>query len=266
MARGGVMQLDWKVHYQVDTCCVPIVGLVSSSKEECTAYLADRVATRLARADGTEELRRHIMDLEATGFALGSLLSQVEASPKAKDWEIGEALAEAVLEDRYDALFPWPCGLDKRSRKASLPGADLVGLQRRATPRFVFGQVKSSSETRVPPQVVDSATHCLKDQMAQLLRSSADRQQLISWLLVRARGTDWEAAFNEALQRYAQGNAWLVGVLVSGKRDASEGDLECVGRSLDRRATEPEVGLVGLYIPFHKSEWADIIYSGEAIS
>jgi hypothetical protein len=135
-----------------------------------------RVSAKLAESDGTEELRQHLIELETTGFDLGGLLGQVENSPRAKDWEIGEAFAEIALEDGHEAMFPWPTGFDKRSRKASLPGPDLVGLQRRAAPRFVFGQVKSSSENRVPPQVVNSTEDCLRNQMIQLRHRPTNRR------------------------------------------------------------------------------------------
>ena len=159
--------------------------------------------------------------METTRFDLQGLFEKIEASPRAKDWGIGEAFAEIALEDGHEAMFPWPTGFDKRATKASLPGPDLVGMQHHATPRFVFGQVKASSENRIPPQVVNSSEDCLRNQMKQLRHSPADRQQLISWLLVRMRDTEWEEAFNEALKHYSYGDLWLVGVLVSGKRKPS---------------------------------------------
>ncbi len=256
--------IDWKLQFQAEISHVRVSGFIAASEEECQQYFVRRVFAKLAESDGAEELRQHLIELETTGFDLGGLLEQVEHSPQAKDWEIGEAFAEIALEDRHEAMFPWPTGFDKRTRKASLPGPDLVGFQRHAAPRFIFGQVKSSSEGRVPPQIVNSTGDCLRNQMIQLRHRPAARQQLISWLLVRMRGTEWEDAFNEALIRYSAGDLWLVGVLVSGGRVPVEKDLTSICAEIGHYPEEAEVHLLGFYLPFHKDEWVDLIYGKEA--
>jgi len=255
--------MNWQRQFESEHNHVIVAGFIAASEEECRQYFEHRVAAKLAESDGTQELREHLIELETTGFNLRELASQVESSPKAKDWEIGEAFAEIVLEDGHEAMFPWPTGFDKRTRKASLPGPDLVGFHRHAAPRFVFGQVKSSSEERVPPQVVNSTEDCLRNQMQRLRHCSADRQQLISWLLVRMRGTEWERAFNEALERYSSDDLWLVGVLVSGKREPAETDLANICAGIGHGPGATEVRLLGFYLPFHKDEWVDIIYGRE---
>lgn len=251
--------MNWQIQYESENAHVRIAGFVAASETECRKYFADRVAARLAESDNTEALSQHLIELETTGFDLGGLASQIASPPTAKDWEIGEAFAEVVLQDRHEAMFPWPTGFDKRTAKASLPGPDLVGLQQLVAPRFVFGQVKSSSEERVPPQVVNSSPDCLRNQMRCLLCRPAERQQLIGWLLVRMRDTEWETAFNEALARYAEGELWLVGVLVSGKRSADEHDLADICEGIGCSTANPQVDLLGFYLPFHKSEWIDLV-------
>ena len=256
--------MNWKLQFQSESSNIQVSGFIAASEEECRQYFVRRVSAKIAESDGSEELRQHLIELETTGFDLHGLIGQVESSPRSRDWEIGEAFAEIALEDGHEAMFPWPTGFDKRTRKASLPGPDLVGLQCHASPRFVFGQVKSSSENRVPPQVVNSTDDCLRNQMIHLRHRSADRQQLISWLLVRMRGTEWEDAFNEALKRYSEGDLWLVGVLVSGRRDPVETDLTNICAGIDHQPGGAEVHLLGFYLPFHKDEWVDIIYDREA--
>lgn len=256
----------WQLQYQADSANIQVAGFVAASEEECLQYFTRRVATKLAESDGAEALRQHLIELETTGFALCALVDQLESSPRAKDWEIGEAFAAIALEDSHAAMFPWPTSFDRRARKASLPGPDLVGLQRPDAPRFVFGQVKSSSERRVPPQIINSTDDCLRTQMIELRHHSAVRQQLISWLLVRMRGTHWETAFNEALQCYAQGDFWLVGVLVSGRRAPDAADLTGICAAIGHQPGEGEVCLLGFYLPFHKDEWADIVYGRGARS
>ena len=255
---------NWKLQFKSENSHIQVAGFIAASEEECRQFFVDRVSAKLAESDGAEELRQHLIEMETTGFDLRGLLGQIEASPRAKDWEIGEAFAEFALEDEHEAMFPWPTGFDKRATKASLPGPDLVGLQRHASPRFVFGQVKASSENRIPPQVVNSSEDCLRNQMTQLRHCPVDRQQLISWLLVRMRDTEWEEAFNEALQHYSNGDLWLVGVLVSGKRKPSEKDLTSICSGIGHQPGMGEVHLLGFYLPFHKDEWVDIIYGREA--
>jgi hypothetical protein len=261
MAETGT----WNLQFQDEDSHVQVTGFIASSEQECRNYFTNRVSSKLAESDGAEELRQHLIEMETTGFELNGLLEQIEGSPAAKDWEIGEAFAEVVLEDEHEVMFPCPTGFDKRARKASLPGPDLVGLQRHSAPRFVFGQVKSSSESRVPPQVVNSTDDCLKNQMFQLRHSKADRQQLISWLLVRLRDTEWETAFNEALQRYSEGDLWLVGVLVSGGRESNKNDLIKICNGIDHKPGFSDVHLIGFYLPFHKDEWMDILYKKETV-
>ena len=52
--------------------------------------------------------------------------------PNTKDWEIGEALAECALQSdsEHDVSWPWNTVCDRRTPRASLPGADLVGFLR----------------------------------------------------------------------------------------------------------------------------------------
>jgi hypothetical protein len=100
--------------------------------------------------------------------------------------------------------------------------------------------------------------------MTHLLHRAGDREQLISWLLVRMRGTEWEAAFNQAVERYAGGEMWLVGVLLSGARAATQEDLTNICGGIGRLPEHPEVRLLGFYLPFHKDQWVELIYGGAA--
>ena len=253
---------DWKLQYRSEHDHIPVAGFTLSTKE-CRKFLSTRVSAKLVEADGSEELRQHLIEMEPTGFKLQGLAGQLDSSPRAKDWEIGEAIAEAILEDEHEAMFPWPTGFDKRARNASLPGPDLIGFQNHAAPQFVFGQVKSSSERRTPPQIVHSTEDSLCNQMYQLRHCPVVRQQLVGWLLVRMRGTSWEDAFNDALRRYADDRFWLVGVLVSGEREPNENDFVGICAEIQHQPGKGEVDLLGYYLPFHKDEWNDAVYGME---
>jgi hypothetical protein len=87
--------MNWKLQYQSDSSHIQVSGFVAASEEECRQYFIRRVFAKIAESDGTEELRQHLIELETTGFDLRGLVEQVETSPKAKDWEIGEAFAKS---------------------------------------------------------------------------------------------------------------------------------------------------------------------------
>ena len=254
--------MNFKIEYSVIQDNIQVDGY-SVSKTDCSAYFSNQVSSKIDRADSTEQLCNHIAELRTTGFEVGTLFAQTETTPQIKDWEIGEAFAEAVLEDEHDAMFPWETGWDKRTSKASLPGADIVGLQNKAAPRFIFGQVKSSSEERVPPQIVNSGKDCLKKQMHRLRHSNAEQRQLIQWLLLRMKGTNWEKSFNEALGKYVQKDYCLVGVLVSGGRKAEKSDLSGICADIQHAVGDGEMTLLGYYLPFMKHEWPGLVQRKE---
>ncbi|MDR1915848.1 MAG: hypothetical protein LBQ58_04650 [Synergistaceae bacterium] len=250
--------MTWKIEYTKTKDNI-YVGGYSSTDAYCRMYFSSRVSSKIAESDGTEHLKAHLTEMLNTGFDTSTLLLQVSESPQIKDWEVGEAFAEVVLEDEHEVMFPWETGWDKRSSKASLPGPDILGLQSKKKPRFVFGQVKSSSEKHVPPQVVNSGRDCLREQMRQLCHSFADRQQLLEWLLLRMKGTEWEPVFNEALRRYANKDYWLSGILVSGGRSANEKDLSSICVGIGHEADDGEISLLAYYLPFERSEWPKLL-------
>jgi len=189
-------------HFQSEHALTQVVGIGFDSEDACKQFFAERVRAKLRESDGAALLEEQLVELGDTGFDISSLRMQVVAPPAQKDWEVGEAFAEAALEDHHEAKFPWQTALDKRTPRASLPGPDLVGFHGNPQPRFLFGEGKSSSEAACPPQVIVSGDDCLANQVRRLLTSSAHRQKLIEWLLVRCRGTGWESPFEEALKRY----------------------------------------------------------------
>jgi hypothetical protein len=169
-------KITWQTQFDSEVDNVHITGYVAAFEDECRNYFNTRVTAKLSAGDGAEELKSHLIEMESTGFDVQGLRAQIMDSPKVKGWEIGEAFAEVTLEDEHDAMFPWQTGFDKRIQKASLPGPDLVGFQNRAAPQFLFGEIKSSSEDRVPPQVVNTTDDCLCNQLFKLRHTPLNRQ------------------------------------------------------------------------------------------
>jgi hypothetical protein len=55
-------------------------------------------------------------------------------------------------------------------------------------------------------------------------------------------------------------------VLVSGKREANEKDFTGICARIANTPVLGEIHLKGLYLPFHKDDWFDIINTREAVS
>lgn len=240
-----------------------------SGEAECRRYLRERVAPRLRASEGTAILAEYLADTANTGFDLTLLREQVCEPPRPKDWEVGETLAEVLLEDRHGARFPWPTALDKRAPRASLPGPDIVGFHLRPDIRFLFGEVKSSSEDSRPPQVVTQTGDGLIAQVRRLLTSEEHRQQLVAWLLVKSQqGNEWNTTFDAAVRRYffAPRPAWVVGVLVRGGVPAHEEDIRAVVAALEEVETPFDVAVFAFYLPFPKERWPELLEGGGVAS
>jgi hypothetical protein len=147
-------------------------------------------ALDIAFCDATAD---HLRDLAQTGLAsdwIGDFLK--DAEPDAVlDWQVGEAFAEAALElqfeVQFEVTFPWNTRRDERVPKASLPGADLVGLSMTADGAvLVFGEVKSSSDATCPPGVLVGKSGMVQ-QLERILDDRQTQLKLIQWLVARVQ-------------------------------------------------------------------------------
>lgn len=118
--------------------------------------MVNEVASRLHDEVGKADFTAHLNSLASTGFAQENLQAILEAEhPEERDWAVGEALAEAWLSREHGVIWPWNMERDKRTLQASLPGADLVGfVTQNGETRLALGEVKSSSDSRTPPNVM----------------------------------------------------------------------------------------------------------------
>ena len=232
-----------------------ILGRRTTSTHEFRRYLQHRVRERLRRGSSRDQLREYVNELASTGFATAMLdevsVDEVPLAP----WEIGEVLAEVLLEDTERAEFPWPPSWDKRSATASLPGPDLIGfLGDEGSECFLFGEVKASDAEDVHASVIRGHDG-LRSQIEHLLFSESRRQLLVSWLSVRARGQEWQPKFDRCLAVYlaSPSQGAVVGVLLRG-REPSEADLQPVRAALDDRDLPYQLLLFGYYLPARINE------------
>lgn len=241
-------------------------GVRLADGSELDAFMANEVASRLRDEAGKADFTSHLNSLASTGFAQDSLRTLLETEhPEERDWAVGEALAEAWLSREHGVVWPWNMERDKRTPKASLPGADLVGfVTREGVTQLVLGEVKCSSDSSTPPNVM-TGRHGLSHQLETLATDTGLLHTLIRWLQPRCRGNDAEPHFNAAINLMLQsGNKAiaLFGVLV---RDTQpdEGDLRSRGRRLGGIVKAPAwCCLIALYLPCPISSLPDRVQGG----
>lgn len=249
------MPLPSLIAYQSSHGCVSWTGHLAQDGGGFAAFLSGAVASRLNDSIANEEMRRHLRGLNLTGMGKNALEEVLEAEvPEDRDWAAGEALAEAVLEERHGVSLPWNTERDKRNPFASLPGADVVGFQRDGdSHRLAFGEVKCSSEARWPPQVMSGRSGGLGHQIDEIADNLGTIFQLLKWLRPRVKGTDYEPAFDHACARYFNSqrrDVALFGVLVR-DQEAREDDLVTRGRILGDKLQSPtSCCLVAIYLPW----------------
>jgi len=219
--------------------------------------ITERAIDLAFESDVAEKLR----DLALTGASAEWLTEFLEdaVAHEVLPWQVGEAIAETILEKDHEVIFPWNTRRDERNPRSSLPGADLVGISVRPDGcQFVFGEVKSSSDVKTPPSVVTGKSG-MTQQLERLINNDRLRLALIKWLFARVRG-ETDSPFDEALAAFVltRGESVrVIGVLV---RDTapSEGDVSPRGRALGGRVSAPgSVELHAMYMPRPMAEWTE---------
>lgn len=178
--------------------------------------------------------------------------------PKPLDWQVGEAIAEVFLEKNHGAVWPWNGARDRKTPKASLPGADLVGFTSDADGAvFLFGEVKTSNDAGRPPGVVYGAKG-LSRQIENLSQDQGLHWALLKWLRARCTDEPHRTLWQQATSRFVATNGAdfrLVGCLMR-DLEPDEGDLLTRGRALGTTVTAPAAGqLIAWYLPEATCEW-----------
>ena len=228
------------------------VGGFSFSQTETDAALTGRVIPSLRDSTGAEEVERLLSAVATTEFASGQLRAALTDNREMPDWQVGEAIAEAYLEDHHDCQFPWPMSRDARNPRGSLPGTDSVGFQKHGVSyRMAFGETKTSSDKNRPPQVWNGRSG-LKKQLEGLRDSSAVKSHIVvRYLGIRANGAAWKETYMVAAARYLAEltDVALFGVLV---RDTAPHENDALGRAKALAKDCPKdtaIGIIVLYLP-----------------
>ncbi|MGI6353877.1 MAG: hypothetical protein ACOX6W_02070 [Lentisphaeria bacterium] len=231
---------------------LPCIGMGRSwNAKELDAAIHGQVSALVFDIQGKADIEELLAGVVETSFEHEQLARALDTPDDVEGWRVGEAIAEAYLTEHRNCMFPWPDSRDERKSGSSLPGADLVGIQRdKQGDCFVFGEVKTSGEAEYPPSVVYGRTG-LKQQLEDLRDKTSIRQGLFMYLAHRAKNATWEGRFKAAAKRYINNNSdvQLFGVLV---RDVSPcvDDVRVRVEKLGKDCPAAmQIELLALYLP-----------------
>ena len=233
------------------------------------AYLTARVKARVQDTDGGTPFAAELRGMATTGMETDFVEELLHAVPEEESWAIGEALAECVLADDDDREICWPWNLvrDRRTPRASLPGADLVGFYKEDdVVLLLFGEVKTSSDQSTPPNVMNGSGG-----MAWQLKDEATRldiqHSLLKWLRARCGSPEHRWLYRAAVERYVRSlgkEILLVGILL---RDTTPNELDVTARAkflAGSLGSPTRIELSAWYLPIPIKDWPASLQEGTA--
>lgn len=242
-------------------------GFTVGSEELFREYVDNRVKARVDDDELHKPFASELHAMATTEMETEFVEKLLRAVPEEKSWAVGEAFAECVLEDddSREICWPWNEVRDRRTPRASLPGADLVGFCKEGdTVLLLFGEVKTSSSDESPPKVMSGSGG-----MAWQLKEEATRldlqHSLLKWLRSRCEAPDHRALYLAAVQRYVQSKGkeiLLVGVLLR-DTEPNERDLIARAKSLVSSIGHPtRIEFSAWYLPVPIEEWPSLLHGG----
>lgn len=242
-------------------------GRVVADAGRFKSYMASRVRGRVEDDDAHDLFDAELRSMATTGMQTDFVERLLRAVPHEESWAVGEALAECVLADDNTREICWPWNLvrDRRTPRASLPGADLVGFCKEGdSVLLLFGEVKTSSDLRTPPNVMNGSggmTWQLEEEATRL-----DIQNtLLKWLRSRCDAPKHRELYQAAVQRYVQSvgkEILLVGILL---RDTTpnEMDVQARAKALANKLSAPtRIEITAWYLPVPIKDWPALLHRG----
>ena len=237
-------------------------GRVVGNMDRFKRYMRAVVQPRIA--DDELSFDTDMRGLATTGMATQYVERMLNAMFEPEAWEVGEALAECALRDDSDRQIHWPWNTvrDRRTPRASLPGADLVGFCcEDGNVALLFGEVKTSSDTNSPPGVM-SGKSGMTWQLERIANCLEAQRTLLQWLLARCRDQPYRDFYQKAVKRYlaSEGkDVLLIGVLIRDTRP-NDRDLEARGIRLSEQFSYPtRIELIAWYLPVSIANWPTLL-------
>jgi hypothetical protein len=255
--------LPYTVCYTCSAGCINGLGKKVVDVTNFTSYLAGSVRARLRDEETELAFQSDLAALASTDMAVNTLKRILQASaPDPEPWEIGESLAECLLEEEHDIKWPWNMERDKRTPKASLPGADLIGFIKISdTIMFVLGEVKTSGDQSSPPNIMYGRSGMIH-QLDRLANNLQIHFSLIKWLFVRCKNTEFWPLFQEATRNYLSSGGKKVALFGILMRDTIPNQFDLMSRATALSAVVQEptnVGLYAWYLPHPINNWPSLV-------
>lgn len=262
-----VASLVSHVHYSGAHKNASWCGRVVVDEDRFKSYLVSRVRARVEDDDTGGSFAAELIGMATTGMQIDFVERLLKAVPNEQPWAVGEALAECVLadDDTREICWPWNLVRDRRTPRASLPGADLVGFCKEdESVLLLFGEVKTSSDSGTPPNVMTGSGG-----MVWQLEEEATRldiqHALLKWLRSRCDAPEHRELYRAAVQRYVQSvgkEILLVGILL---RDTKPNDLDLTARAMALAAklsSPTRIEITAWYFPVPIKDWPALLHGG----
>ena len=262
-----VAALAPKIRYSGSKDSAQWRGHVVVDEDRFKSYVAGRVKARMEDDEAQGQFAAELHGMATTGMATEFVETLLQAVSEEKSWAVGEALAECVLADdeTREVCWPWNLVRDRRTPRASLPGADLVGFCKEGDAvLLLFGEVKTSSDASTPPNVMNGSGG-----MAWQLKNEATdlniQHALLKWLRARCASAEHQALYQAAVHRYVQSlgkEILLVGILL---RDTEPNELDVTARAkvLAKSLGSPtRIEITAWYLPVPIKDWPALLHVG----
>lgn len=236
-------------------------GYQISSEEMFVDFLSHTVRPRFQDLAEKNEYAAEMRALASTDMSTEYVERLLAAIPEPESDDVGEAIADCLLvsDSSRTIHWPWNTRRDRRSPRANLQGADLVGLTIEADGEvlLLLGEVKTSSEEVTPPTVTRKETGLV----SQLLEKTTELDvlnTLLAWLRIRCISSEHKELFRKAAAQVisSRGKHLLFfGVLL---RDTSptEADLRNPAQKISEQISAPtRLHLVAWYFPLSAKLW-----------
>lgn len=237
-------------------------GRVVQDHPQFESFLKEVVAPRIL--DTESRFDQTIRALGTTGMKTEYVEEFLNSNQECREWEVGEALAECALQhdSGRQIVWPWNTVRDRRSPRASLQGADLVGFRSDGDSYLLLiGEVKTSSDLNTPPNVIYGHSG-----MMWQLQNNATKTEIhhaiIKWLFFRCTSAPYQEMYKEAVARFLGSSGLdfiIMGVLI---RDTAPNDSDFKNRAKALASTlhnSITVELIAWYLPIPISKWPSLL-------